>query len=233
MGKLLVKPRDIVVPGEIIAEGLDYVPSTGTFREENKVISSLLGMINIDGRVLKVIPLSGRYLPRVGDVIIGKIIDVMISGWRVDTNSAYSAVLSLKEGTTSFVQRGSDLTKYYDIGDYIVAKIINVTSQKLVDLTMKGPGLKKLNGGTIIKVNHTKVPRIIGKNGSMINLIKELTNCKIIVGQNGIVWIQGQPEEEVIVINAIRRIEKEAHLPGLTEKIKEFIEKSHKKIKAK
>ena len=233
MGKLLVKPRDIVVPGEIIAEGLDYVPSTGTFREENKVISSLLGMINIDGRVLKVIPLSGRYLPRVGDVIIGKIIDVMISGWRVDTNSAYSAVLSLKEGTTSFVQRGSDLTKYYDIGDYIVAKIINVTSQKLVDLTMKGPGLKKLKGGTIIKVNHTKVPRIIGKNGSMINLIKELTNCKIIVGQNGIVWIQGQPEEEVIVINAIRRIEKEAHLPGLTEKIKEFIEKSHKKIKAK
>ena len=233
MGKLLVKPRDIVVPGEIIAEGLDYVPSTGTFREENKVISSLLGMINIDGRVLKVIPLSGRYLPRVGDVIIGKIIDVMISGWRVDTNSAYSAVLSLKEGTTSFVQRGSDLTKYYDIGDYIVAKIINVTSQKLVDLTMKGPGLKKLNGGTIIKVNHTKVPRIIGKNGSMINLIKELTNCKIIVGQNGIVWIQGQPEEEVIVINAIRRIEKEAHLPGLTEKIKEFIEKSHKKIKTK
>jgi len=81
------------------------------------------------------------------------------------------------------------LTKYFDIGDYVMAKIINVTSQKLVDVTMKGPGLRKLKGGRIIQVNPYKVPRIIGKAGSMVTMIKDATGCRILVGQNGLVWI--------------------------------------------
>ncbi len=192
MGKVFVKNKEIVVPGELMAGGMDYIPSLGTFREGEKVYSNFLGVVNIEGRALKVIPVSGTYIPKVGDIIIGQIEDVMMSGWRVDFNSAYSGVLSMKDGTTSFIPRGADLTKYYDIGDYIVSKIINITSQKLVDLTMKGPGLRKLQGGIIIKVNHTKVPRIIGKGGSMINMIKELSGCRITIGQNGLMWIQNR-----------------------------------------
>ncbi len=226
MGRILVKNKEIVVPGTVIAEGMDFIPSTGTFREGDKIINSLLGILNIDGRVIKVIPLAGQYIPKVGDVIIGRVTDVTISGWRVDTNSAYSAMLSMKEASTTFIQKGSDLTKYFQIGDYIITKVINVTSQKLVDLTMKGPGLRKLRGGNIIKVSPIKVPRIIGKNGSMINMIKEYTDCKISVGQNGLIWIQGEPKKEIIVIKAIRMIEESAHLPGLTEKVKNYLEKA-------
>ncbi len=233
MGKVFVKHKDIVVPGELLAEGMDYVPSSGTFREGEKIYSNILGVAYIDGRVLKVVPVSGTYIPKVGDIIIGQVVDVMMSGWRIDFDSAYSGVLSMKDGTTSFIPRGADLTKYYDIGDYVVAKIINITSQKLVDLTMKGPGLRKLQGGTIIKVNHTKVPRIIGKSGSMISMLKDLSGCRILIGQNGYVWIQGEPEMELLVITTIRKIEREALTSGLTNRIKEFMENSLKELKSK
>lgn len=233
MGKVFIKHKDIVVPGESVAEGMDYVPASGTFREGEKIYSDMLGVAHIDGRVIKVVPVSGAYIPKVGDVVIGEVIDVMMSGWRINFDSAYSGVLSVKDGTTSFIPRGADLTKYYNIGDYVVCKIINITSQKLVDLTMRGPGLKKIQGGTIIKVNHTKVPRIIGKGGSMINLIKEISGCRVTIGQNGFVWISGEPEMELLVVTTIRKIEKEALSSGLTERIKEFMENSIKELNSK
>lgn len=225
MGKLLVKAKEIVVPGEILAEGMDNLPGTGTYREGENILAGRMGLTLIDGRTIKLIPLSGKYTPKRNDTIICKIVDINFSGWRVDTHSAYSAMLSMRDATSAFIQKGADLTQYYDIGDYIVAQVVNVTSQKLIDLTMKGPGLHKIKGGRIIEVNAYKVPRIIGKQGSMVGMIKTATGCRISVGQNGLIWIQGEADKELLVEITIRKIEKESHLAGLTDRIQKFLEK--------
>ncbi len=224
MGKLLLNDKQVVVPGDMIAEGMDFVPASGTFREKDFIISERLGLLSVDKHLIRIIPFSGRYAPRKGDMIIGKVIDVTLMGWRLDTNSAYSALLSVKEGSSEYIERGEDLTKYFNIGDYVASQIINVTSQKLIDLTVKGPGLRKLDGGRIIQVSPSKVPRIIGKQGSMISMVKEGTGCRVIVGQNGIVWISGTPEGELKAVELIRKIESESHVSGLTDRIKEYIE---------
>ncbi len=226
MSKLLIEDKEIVTPGEILAEGMDFIPTYGTFREGENVIASRLGVVNIDGRVIKLLPLSGKYLPKRGDVIMGKVTDVLLNGLRVDINSAYPAMLSLKDGSSSFIAKGEDLTKIFNFGDYIVSQIINVTSQNLVDLTMKGPGLRRLGPGRIIRVMPNKVPRIIGKQGSMVSMIKQATNCQIIIGQNGVVWIDGAPENETLAVATIRKVEEEAHMSGLTDRIKEFLERN-------
>ena len=228
MSKIIAEDKSISVPGETLAVGMDILPGSGTYREGEKIVANRLGLVIIDGRTIKLLPLSGRYLPKTGDTIICKVIDVGFSGWRLDTNSAYSAMMSLKDATSEFIARGANLTQYYDLGDYIVCKIVNVTSQKLVDVTMKGPGLRKLKGGRIIEVDPHKVPRIIGKQGSMVTMIKDATRCNISVGQNGLIWIDGEPMNELLAIQAIRKIESESHLSGLTEKIKEFLEKNNK-----
>ena len=229
MTKVIVKEKDIVVPGETLAVGMDNLPGHGTYREGENIIASRLGLVQLDGSAIKLIPLSGRYIPKKRDVIICKVIDVGFSGWRLDTNSPYSAMMSLKDATSDFIPRGADLTQFYALGDYVIGEIINVTSQKLVDVTMKGPGLRKLKGGRIIEVASNKVPRIIGKGGSMVSMIKEVTGCNISVGQNGLAWIQGTPEKELLAIRTIRKIENESHLSGLTDKIKEYLEKETKK----
>ena len=55
----------------------------------------------------------------------------------------------------------------------------------------------------------------------MIELIKNLSGCRINVGQNGKVWISGENPERII--EAIRLIEKESYLSGLTEKIENLL----------
>jgi exosome complex component RRP4 len=224
--KLLVKDKDVVVPGEVLAEGMNYLPGHGTYRVNDKVLANRLGLLVIEGKVLKTLPLAGRYLPKVYDVVIGKVIDILMSGWRFEINSPYSAVLPLKDASFAYIPKGADLSRYFELDDYAVVKVTNVTSQNLVDVTCKGPGLHKLRGGRIIHVNTHKVPRIIGKKGSMVSMIKRATDCSIIVGQNGVAWISGQPEMEVITVNAVQMIEEHSHISGLTEKVKDYLEKA-------
>lgn len=225
MEQLLVKDKAIVTPGEVLAVGMSYLPSNGTYRKDDKIIASRLGLVTVDGKVIRSIPLSGKYLPQRNDIIIGKVEDILVSGWRVEINSPYTAVLCLKEASFDYIPKGVDLTRYYNIEDYLIAKIVNVTSQNLVDISMRGQGLRKLNGGRIIRVNTHKVPRIIGKKGSMVSMIKQATGCRILVGQNGVVWVEGEPDKEIIAVDTIKKIEEKAHLSGLTDEIKNYLEK--------
>ncbi len=222
--QIMVKDKEIAVPGQELAQGMNFLPGPGTYRDEGLIRAQRLGMVSVEGKVIRLIALSGKYIPKLKDKVIAKVIDVLLTGWRVELNSPYSAVLTLKDATTEFVQRGADLTQYYALGDYIMCQIVNVTSQKLVDVSMKVPGLRKLRGGRIIEVSPQKVPRIIGKEGSMVSMIKQATNCEIAVGQNGWIWLSGEPEAEVIASQTIRLIEQEAHLSGLTNKIANWLE---------
>lgn len=225
MSKLLIKEKEIVVPGESLAEGMDYLPGSGTYRLEEKIIAKKLGLVNINGRAIKLIPLSGRYLPKFGDKIICKVTDITMNGWIMDINTAYSAFLSMRDASSRFIKKGEDLTKIYDVDDYVRAKVVKVTSQNLVDLSMKEPGLNKLRGGRIITINPHKVPRVIGKEGSMVSLIKKKTGCNIMVGQNGVVWIQSDNfDNELIAEKAVKKIEEEAHLGGLTDRMEKFLD---------
>jgi exosome complex component RRP4 len=224
MGELLVNEKEIVVPGQIIAKGLDFLPSQGTYRLGENILANKVGLLSVEGKVLRTIQLSGRYLPQRNDIIIGRVDDILMSGWRFDINAPYSAVLPLKDASFDFIAKGVDLTRYFSLDDYAVIKITNVTSQNLVDVTAKGAGLKRLRGGIVIKINPQKVPRVIGKKGTMVSLVKRATDCKIIVGQNGVVWIDGVSEMEVLAIAAIRKIEDESHLQGVTDSVKKFLE---------
>ncbi|MCC7574420.1 exosome complex protein Rrp4 [Candidatus Woesearchaeota archaeon] len=224
MGELLVKDKEVVVPGQILAKGLDFLPSNGTYRLSEDILANRLGVISVEGKVLRSIPMAGRYLPQRNDVIIGKVDDILMSGWRLDINCPYSAVLPLKDASFDFIAKGADLTRYFNLEDFVMVKITNVTSQNLIDVTAKGPGLKKLRGGRVMKVNPNKVPRIIGKKGSMVSMIKKGTDCKIMIGQNGLIWFEGTPDMEVIVSETIKKIEKESHHQGMTDKIKVFLE---------
>ena len=220
---LLVKDKQVVVPGDVLADDIGFIPGFGTYRNNHNLMCSRLGIVHIDGKVIKIIPLSGKYLPRRNDVVIGRVFDILMMGWRININSPYSAVLSSKE-TPDFIEKNDDLSKYFDLDDYLVCKVTNVTSQNLIDVTARDQGLRKLRGGRIIQVNTNKVPRIIGKKGSMVSMIKQATNSRIIVGQNGLIWIDGEPDKENFAVQAIRKIEAESHMPGLTDRMKTYLE---------
>ncbi len=223
MSAIIVEERSVVVPGEVLAEGMDYLPGDNTYREGDKIQAKILGLVSVSGRVLKITPLSGPYIPKIEDKIIGRVTDITMSGWRVETGTAYSAMMNVKDATTRFIKREEDLSTIIAIGDYLVVKIINVTSQNLIDLTMREPGLRKVSEGRILRINAQKVPRVIGKKASMITLLREKTGCDITIGQNGWVWVRGTAEGELLAEKALALIAEKSHLEGLTEKMEAFL----------
>ena len=137
--------------------------------------------------------------------------------WDVDINSPYSGILPAFE---VFGREKKELNKVYDVGDVLFLRVVDVDEIKKAKLGLKGRGMGKFKGGIIVDIAPTKVPRLIGKKGSMINMIKDKTKCKIVVGQNGLVWVKGDEDMEQLTKNIIHLIEAEAHTSGLTNKIK-------------
>lgn len=214
--------RSIVLPGELVTEREGRKLGRGVYLEEDKIFSNVLGIPRIDENEVSVIPLSGVYIPFIDDQVIGVINSVEISGWMVDINSPYEAFLPLSEGVDEYVDTmRTDISRFFDVGDILFCKVSKVTKNKTVQVSMRSIGARKLYGGIIIKVTPTKVPRMIGKAGSMIKLIKTKTNCDLIAGQNGTVWIRG--ENKAKAIEAILTIERESHTTGLTEKIEKML----------
>ena len=216
--------RKIVVPGEVIVEGEDYLPGEGTHREGSKIVASKFGLAEEAGRVVKLIPIFGAFVPRRNNVIIGRVTDLTYSGWLVDIDSAASAFLPIEE-SPRFINR-NEMDQYLAIGDVISAKIWTVKG-KGIDLTLKGKGLGKLEDGFIFRIIPSRVPRVIGREGSMVNLIKEKTGCQITVGQNGWIWIKGlSTDAEIKARRAIEFVADKVHINGLTDKVEAWFEEN-------
>ncbi len=219
------KERSVVTPGETIVTGLDFLPGDGTYRDGENINSAYLGLSEVRDRMVKVIPLSGSsYVPREGDRVIGVISEVRYSSWNVDIGGPYGATLLVKEAVERYVDlKKDDLTQFFDLRDAFICKVRAADPNGGIMVSLRGPGLKKLNEGRIIEVDPAKVPRIIGRNGSMVSLIKEGTDCQIFVGQNGRVWVSGPDKKAREAIKAIKKVEAESHVSGLTEEVRKML----------
>jgi len=218
--------RKVVIPGEVIVKGNNYLPGEGTEKKGENIVSIIYGLAEELKGLVKVIPLSGVYQPRRGNVVIGKVENTTFKGWIIDIGTPESAFLSLSE-VPRYVSKGN-LEEVMEIGDVTIAKIQDV-SKRSIDLTIQGKGFGKIEEGITIEINPNKVPRVIGKEGSMINLIKKETGSNITVGQNGIIWISGEKiEDELLAKRAINFVTKKSYMNGLTDELKEWFVSQNK-----
>jgi exosome complex component RRP4 len=224
--------RQLVTPGDLLAEG-DYITGIDTYKIDKKIYASRLGLVEYKGKKIAIVALKTLYIPIVEDFVIGKIVETNLNGWTVDINSPYLAILRTGEALNKpFKPQRDELSEFLDVGDYILAKVISYDRTRDPNLTIREPDLGKVKHGQIIRVSIAKIPRIIGRKGSMIATLKRHTKCNIIVGQNGFIYISSERyENEKLAILAIRKIEKEAHTSGLTDRITEMIQKEEGDVK--
>ena len=218
--------REVVIPGEIIASGDDYLPGENTEKKGKDIVAIKFGLAEEQNKLIRVIPLSGTYQPRRGNIVIGKVENVTFNGWVIDIDSAENAFLSLME-VPRYVDKNG-LEEVMDVGDMVVAKIWGM-NKRGIDLSIKSRGLGRIEDGIIVHINPNKVPRVIGKEGSMIKIIKDETGCNITVGQNGFIWIKGDKvEDELFAKRAINFVTEKSFVSGLTEKIEEWFREEKK-----
>ncbi|MDO8508398.1 MAG: exosome complex RNA-binding protein Rrp4 [Nanoarchaeota archaeon] len=209
--------RKVVVPGETIATGEDFLPGEGTTRDGENIIALRYGLAEEAGKVVRVISIFGAFIPRRNNVIIGRVTDLTYNGWLIDVDAAPGAFLPIEE-VPRFINK-NEMDQFLGIGDLVAAKIWSVKNRG-IDLALKGKGLGKLEGGFVFKIIPSRVPRVIGREGSMINLIKDKTKCNITVGQNGWIWIKGPTvDDEIKARRAIEFVADKVFVSGLTDKV--------------
>jgi len=222
--------RQLVTPGDLLAKG-DYIAGENTYREGDGIYAARIGLVEYENKKVSVVALRAFYIPKVGDIVIGAIVEVGFSGWTVDINAPYKAILKASDVLNrQFKPQKNDLTEVLDVGDLVVAKIIAYDRTQNPLLSVSDPGLGKIARGQIVKITPTKIPRVIGKKGSMISLIKQETGCHLVLGHNGVILITGKsPEDEELAMLAIRKIEEESHISGLTDRIFQMIKREKEK----
>src|SRR5919197_3288078 len=216
--------RRYVIPGDKIVEG-NFRPLMNVIRAGHSLIATRIGIAEAGRDGVKVIPLSGVYIPRVNDLVIGKIIDHSSLSWEVDINSCFSAHLPAQDiFGRDFSPARDDMTKHFAIGDMITARIIAFDRTRDPMLTVQDLVLGNIPKGEVLRISATRVPRLIGKRGSMIQTIEQATQTRVLIGQNGIVVVTGTtPEGLKLAVRAIRMVEEEAHTANLTQRIKALL----------
>ncbi|MBO4568769.1 MAG: RNA-binding protein [Candidatus Methanomethylophilaceae archaeon] len=213
--------REIVVPGDVL-DGTGMKPGENAYVLDGKVRASVTGVRNVFQNTVGVIPLRGCYMPVSGDTVIGVIIDIGPSNWMVDICAPYPAPLHVNE--VPWKVEFGDTSRYLGMGNVVLLKVLSVDESKKINVTMKDSGLRRIEGGRLVKISHSKVSRIIGKSGSMISMLKNMTDCRITVGQNGMIWIDGEDENAEVAVQAVKMVEAQAQAGNLTDRVREFIE---------
>lgn len=220
--------REVVIPSQLLGDIKTKKAGRGTFIENGKIYAETIGVLSNNSEYINVIPLEGRYDAVKGDFVIGIVEEPLASSWLVDIKAPYPALLHVNE--VPWDVEFNETEKFLNKGDSIMAKVLQVDMEKKLQITLNDRNLYKIKGGHIIDVEPSKVPRVIGKKGSMISLLKKYTRCRIFVGQNGRIWISGDDEGIRKVIQTIKKIEKESLSYGLTNKIEEMLKKDVKEV---
>ena len=220
--------RDIVIPSQLLGDADKLKAGRGTFIENGKIYAEKLGILSKKSDYVNIVPLKGRYDAIEGDFVIGIVEEPLSSSWLVDINAPYPALLHINEVPWDIEFGETD--KYLNHGDAIMAKILEVNIEKKLQITLKDRNLYKIKGGYITYIEPSKVPRLIGKQGSMISLLKKYSNCRIFIGKNGRIWIDGKDDSIVKVIQAINIVENESTSFGLTDKIENLLKNRNSRV---
>jgi exosome complex component RRP4 len=217
--------RKYVIPGDVVTTG-PFRPEQNVILEGNKIISTTIGISEIYDDSVKVIPLTGKYIPKINDLVIGKVISHTSLSWELDINSCYVGFLPAQDVFgRDFSAHADELATKLKSGDLVAARIANFDRTRDPLVTIADRDLGKIDSGDLIKISPSKVPRLIGKRGTMIQAIEMATDAAITIGQNGWVVVSCEsPEGLLKAKKAIEMVNEKAHVANLTDQVKEMLE---------
>ena len=217
--------KQYVIPGDVITTSPLRLREN-VMLDGKKIIATSIGLTNIYDDSVRVIPLSAVYLPKIDDLVIGTITTVAGSSWFADINSCYQGMLLGQDvfGRGSY-PTPTEMRDRLDKGDIIFAKIANSDRQREPLISIADKNLGRIDSGELASISPTRVPRLIGKRGAMIQMIESSTNATLTVGQNGLVVVSCEETNGLLkALAAIRMVDEQAHLVDLTDRVKKMLE---------
>jgi exosome complex component RRP4 len=198
--------KEIYLPGDKLPASVrvSRLNQNAIRRQGNVLYATVVGSVSDE----MFMPFEMVYIPKEGDSIVGIVTGRRSVGYFVDTGTAYEGLILSRETRIEL-----------SIGDIVCGKVDRVEDEDTIIVSHA----KQLEVGRVLDLPPSKIPRIIGKEASMINLIKSHTGVDIFVGANGYVWISSKGKLNK-AIQAMTTIVNKAHMEGLTDEITKFLE---------
>lgn len=212
----------LVTPGEAIGASSGARAGSGVIIQNEKLIATKVGWVNEKNGVTSINPINSAYMPRSGDLVIGIVESVRNNLWFAEVNGPFNGLLPMSLAPWK-VEFGA-AREQMDIGDIMLARIQEVDEAHNIVLTMKGVGLRKLKEGVIEEIPINTIAHLRGENNSLLNKLKDASDCRIIVAENGRVWIDGDGSGISFVRSIIEITRNSGHNSRFTENILEIIE---------
>ncbi|KUJ15610.1 uncharacterized protein LY89DRAFT_618051 [Mollisia scopiformis] len=200
--------KDLVTPGETVTDDPQWMRGHGTYiaPASTEIIATVAGTVQKTNKLLSVRPLRARYTPEIGDLVVGRIIEVQPKRWRVDVGAPHLAGLPLsainlpggilrKRTETDELQ----IRTFFSEGDLLVAEVQSLHQDGSATLHTRSLKYGKLRNGVFMSVSGTG-----GRGGVVrsrrqvwtIDTIRGGGKVDVILGVNGYIWISTHIEVE-------------------------------------
>ncbi|KAI9893840.1 MAG: exosome non-catalytic core subunit rrp4 [Vezdaea aestivalis] len=152
--------KNLVTPGETITEDAQWMRGHGTYTTPpTNIIASVTGTLQTTNKLLSIRPLRQRYTPSIGDLVVGRIVEVQTRRWKVDINAPLLAQLPLsainlpggilrRRTTTDELQ----IRAFFAEGDLLVAEVQAVHGDGSVSLHTRSMKFGKLRDGVCVRL---------------------------------------------------------------------------------
>ena len=207
----------LVHPGERIGAHDGAEAGHGIRRINGEFVAMRMGTLREDGKTISIDPLSSRYVPRAGDLVVGYVEGMTNNIWFLDIGASFNAILPMSLAPWK-VEFGA-VREHLDVGDAVLCRVQEVDETHSAVATMKGMGLRKLKSGILEEIPPHIIPQVIGKGGAMLQSLKSLGQSRMVIGQNGRVWLDGEHDGMRTIRAALEVIRETAHVPGLKQRI--------------
>lgn len=187
----LVCPGDTVTaePGALRGRGI-------VEREDGKLVATTTGVLEHVNKLLYIRPLKHRYVGSVGEVVVGRIVEVQAERWSVEIGTAMLAYLHLGaiQLPGNIQRRRTDddtlrMREFYEENDIISAEVQRVHENGELALQTRNARYGKLQNGVCATVPSYYVRRQAQHVVTLSGI-----SVQVVLGNNGMVWVSAPPK---------------------------------------
>lgn len=195
----------LVLPGQVVTTLHGYMRGYGTYSPEEAeptLVAAVSGRVLRVNKLLGVVPFRARYKGDVGDVVIGRVVEVQQKRWKLEMGATQQAVLMLSSINLpgGVLRRRTDLDalqmrRYFVEGDLVSAEVQQFFGDGSMSVHTRSLKYGKLRGGQIVCVDS----QLIRRAASSFVQMDVAGNRKIslILAANGWCWV-GVPEVDAL-----------------------------------
>ncbi|XP_048006089.1 exosome complex component RRP4 [Leguminivora glycinivorella] len=183
-------------PGEVITGMQDFMRGHGTSSVDDNLVASVAGVMQKVNKLICIQPIRSRYVGEIGDVVVGRVVEVQQKRWKVETNARLDSILQLSavnlpggELRRRSAEDEQMMRKHLQEGDLISAEVQNVFHDGSLSLHTRSLKYGKLPQGMLVKV----FPSLIKRRKNHFHNLP--CGISMIIGNNGYIWLSPQRQD--------------------------------------